>query len=192
MVGSVLLRDGTLPAAAILRPIWNALIGPGRMSNLVDQPTRVAHVSDSFTLRDQRFDTTDLSLVSNDYTVTGVGSVGMDGDLDLETRIQLTSSGMQKMFFFAALPFPTGALPSLPPIPARATGTLADPVIRPNAGALPASTVRWFVSAVLETPGTVASNIAEPIRRLWNGLFGSGAAEQHDQAPTTPSASETP
>jgi hypothetical protein len=174
MVGSVLLRDGTLPAAAILRPIFNALVGRDSMRPVVDQPTRVSHVSDSFTLRDGMFDTSDLSLLSNDYTVTGVGTISMDGGLDLETRIHLTSSGIQKMFFFAALPLPTGALPPFPPIPARVKGMLGDPIIRPNVSALPGSTARWFLDAVLQTPGSVAGALVRPLRRAWDGLFGTG------------------
>jgi len=176
MVGSVLLRDGTIPAAAILKPIWNAMVGEGSMRNFVDQPTHVSHMSDSFTLRDASFDTSDLSLISDDYSVTGVGSIGMDGSLDLETRIHLTSSGMQKMFFFASLPLPTGALPPLPPIPARVKGTIGDPILRPNVGALPASTARWFLDAVLDTPRTAGGAIMRPLQRLWHGVFGGGGS----------------
>jgi hypothetical protein len=181
MSGSVYLSDGTLQSANILRPIWNALVGGGWMRSEVDRPTRVQEVSASFILRQGQFDTTDLSLVSDDYRVTGAGSVDMSGALDLQTRIQLTASGMQKMFLFAALPLPTGNLPSLPPIPARVSGTLDAPVIRPNVAALPSATARWFVDAVLNTPLSMGDAVVRRLENVWNGvgrLFGGGAAEE--------------
>lgn len=169
MSGSVMLRDGTMPAAAVLRPLWQALAGHGALRAHIDQPTRVQYVSNTFVLHRGRMETPDLTLVSDDYTVTGAGSIDLDGTLNLHTRINLTAAGMQKMFLFSAFPLPTSGLPPLPPIPAAVHGTLAAPIIRPDVAALPAATLRWFVDALIDTPRTVAGAVTGTIRRVWRG-----------------------
>ena len=55
-------------STVVLRPIWEALVGPGRVLDTLDRPiTHVQEMSTTFTLRGDEFDTTDLSLISDDY-----------------------------------------------------------------------------------------------------------------------------
>ena len=174
--GTIYLDDGTIPTSTVLRPIWEALIGPGRVMNAIDRrTTHVSEVSDSFTLRQGRLYTTDLSMDSTDYSVTAVGSIGLDGSLDLNARIQLTARGVQNMLVFASLPLPTISLPSLPPIPARVTGQFGSPVIRPNVSALPASTVRWMVAVLLHVPRTLGGAVLDGLGHLWDRVTGRPA-----------------
>jgi len=183
--GAVMFTDGAIPATTVLGPIWDGLVGPGRISNRLERATnRVTQLSDTFTLRQGSFETTDLSLSSEDYDMTGVGSLGFDGSLNLSSRIRLTAHGVQKMLVFAALPLPTSALPSLPPIPAHITGMVSHPVVRPNVSALPASTARWFVDAVLHAPRTVGGAIVGRVRGLWNRV--TGGADSTDEPPAAP------
>jgi hypothetical protein len=176
--GSVFLSDGTMRAATVLRPIWEALVGSGRVMDMLSRPTtHVQELSQSFALRGGRIDTTDLALISDDYSVTALGSVGLDGSVDLSARIQLTAHGVQKMLVLGSIPLPTSALPGLPPIPARVTGDLDNLVIRPNISALPGSTVKWLAEALLHTPRSLGEAIIHNVGRLWGGakrLVGAG------------------
>jgi hypothetical protein len=176
--GSVFLSGGTMLSTTVLRPIVEALVGSGRIMDAMSRPmTHVQELSQTFTLRNDRFDTTDLALITDDYSVTGAGTVGIDGSVDLNTRIQLTSLGVQKMFMLGSLDLPTSALPSLPPIPARVTGSLENLIVRPNVSALPRSTVEWLVDALLQSPRTIGEAVVHSIGRLWGGarrLVGAG------------------
>jgi hypothetical protein len=179
--GSVVLSDSTLPAATVLRPIWEALVGSARVMDSLARPTIVGELSDTFTLRHGRFYTNDLSLISDDYTVTALGSIGFDGSVDLRARIELTAQGVQKMLILGAIPLPTSGLPALPPIPAYVTGTLEKPVVRPNVSALPATTVRWMVDALLHAPRSLGDALMHRAGQVWNGVKRVvGAAETNE------------
>jgi hypothetical protein len=169
--GALYLSDGTMRAVSVLRPIWEALVGQGRVTDAMARPTtHVQEISGTFALRKGRVDTTDFALVSDDYNATAVGTVGLDGRLDLQARIQVTAHGVQQMLVFGSLPLPTSALPTLPPIPAAVTGNLQNPVIRPNMSALPATTVKWLVETVLQTPRSLSEGVAHRLGQVWNGV----------------------
>jgi hypothetical protein len=140
--------------------------------------THVQEISSSFALRHGQVHTNDFSLISDDYTATALGTIGLDGRLDLSARIEVTARGVQKMLVFGSLPLPTAALPSLPPIPATVTGRLGDPVIRPHMYALPATTVRWMVESLLQTPRSLGESVVYHVRRLWRGARGLGGARR--------------
>jgi uncharacterized protein involved in outer membrane biogenesis len=131
--GHLEMRGGSIPSASIIGAVWDAfvpVIKIGAATRAVGAPTRVDHLTESFALEAGRLDTTNLSVVTNDYTITGSGSIGLDGSLDLSTEIAMTPEGVTKMLTMAALPIP-GDPGSLPSIPTRITGTLGHPVIRP-------------------------------------------------------------
>jgi hypothetical protein len=169
--GSVSVHDGTLPSTVVLRAIWEALMGPGRVTDALqrlDPRTEVSEVSATFDLRDGQIGTSDLWLASDDYEASAVGTVGLDGTMDLGARIRLTSRGFQKMLVLGSMPLPTGILPDMPAIPTSITGTLAAPVIRPNVAALPAATARWLIDAILHTPQTVGDALVNRLGKLWS------------------------
>jgi hypothetical protein len=174
--GSVQVSNGTMGAANVLRPIFEAVGGAGRRFATADRRTRVQQVGGMFGLSNGRVVTTDFSLQSDDFDVTAAGSVGLAGDLDLQARIQVTARGVQDMLIFASIPLPTSTLPRLPPIPARVTGTLANPIVRPTASALPATATRWLIEAVLHTPRNVVDSIVHRLGQLWNGARYVGGA----------------
>ena len=118
--------------------------------------------------------------------VIGLGSIGLDGGLKLDARIQVTAQGVQKMLILGSMPLPTKALPRLPPIPAKVSGYVQNPVIYPNVAALPATTLRWMVEVLLQTPRSVGETVVDQFRQVWNGakrLVGtqSGWAEGPDR-----------
>ena len=168
--GTVSLSDGTMRSTVVLRPIWEALVGRGRVLDALDRPTtHVQEMRSTFTLRGDEVDTPDFSLISDDYAVSAVGTIGLDGTLDLAARIQLTALGVQKMLVFSSMPLPTSALPGLPPIPTYVTGSVRDPVLRPNVAALPAATVRWVVGALLHAPRSLGGAVVHHLGQLWDG-----------------------
>lgn len=174
--GSVFLSEGTMRAATVLRPIWEGLMGGGRVTDMLSRPTtHVSQLSETFDLRAGRIDTSDLTLISDDYNITALGSIDLDGRVDLDARIQLTANGVQKMLVLGSIPLPTSALPGLPPIPTRVTGDLDKLVLRPNMSALPASTVRWLAEALMHTPRSIGEAIRKNVGELWGDtkrLFG--------------------
>jgi AsmA-like C-terminal region len=168
--GTLYMSDGTMRAASVLRPIWQALIGQGQVSEAMARPmTHVQEIGGTFALRQGEIHTTDFSLASDDFNATALGSVRLDGQLDLQARIQVTARGVQKMLVFGSLPLPTSALPGLPPIPAAVTGNLQDPLIRPNVSALPATTVKWLVETLMQTPRSLGEAAAHRLGQFWDG-----------------------
>jgi len=181
--GAAWLYDGSMRSTIVLQAIWQAIAGARhgeRFMRALDRRTRVADIGGSFELRRSMLSTPDFALTTDDYNATAVGTIGLDGSLDLRTRIELTSRGVQHMLVLGSVPLPTESLPALPPIPATVTGTLTNPVVRPNVAALPAATVRWLVTALLDTPRSLGESVVHRLGQLWSGLkrVGGGESEQ--------------
>ncbi|MGH7785357.1 MAG: AsmA-like C-terminal region-containing protein, partial [Candidatus Binatia bacterium] len=174
--GQLEMRGGTIPSSSIIAALWQALVP------LVDvhakphdfgAPTRIERVSESFTLHGGRMDTTDLSVITDDYHVTGRGSVSLDGALALDTEVAMTPNGITKLLIMADLPVPAGGT-SLPPIPTRITGTLADPTIIPEASQLPVAAVRVLFQGargagevLKDAAGSGVKALREGFDRMW-------------------------
>jgi hypothetical protein len=166
--GAALVSNGTISAINVLRPIFEIVGGAGRRFAAVDRRTRVQQFGGIFGLREGRFITPDFSLQSDDFGITSGGSIGLDGSLDLQARILLSAQGISKMLVLGSIPLTTSSLPTLPPIPARITGTLANPVVRPIAAALPAATARWLIESVLRAPHNLAGAVVRRLGQLWD------------------------
>ena len=117
--------------------------------------------------------TSNLSLVTDDYTVTGRGYIGLNGGLDLDTQIALTAAGITKMLTMAALPIP-GNVPSLPAIPTRISGTIGSPDIRPDVDNLPLTAVHSLFAGAFgagellkDGAGRSLRSLQQDIERLW-------------------------
>ena len=149
--GTLALRGGYLESTALLRSIVAAIV-PARALREGGTPNRLTSLTQSFTLADGRVHTNDLTVDSNDYDLTASGTIGFDGQLNLDGRVTLTPNGIKKMFALSSVPIPGSGVLSLPTIPARFAGTLENPSIKPDATALAGSTVRWFTNALLGAP----------------------------------------
>ncbi|MEO8605682.1 MAG: AsmA-like C-terminal region-containing protein [bacterium] len=160
--GSATLRGGTLRSTAIISALWDALLRRARRSDVVVSHNALQVLSADFTLRDALLHTTDLRLASTDYDLTGSGSLGLDGSVDLETQITLTSAGLQHMFSLGLIPLPTSMLPSLPPIPTRLSGTADALVVHPDVGHLPASALHWAA----DMPRAIGGAVLKPFEDL--------------------------
>jgi hypothetical protein len=113
--------------------------------------------------------TTDLSVVTDDYTITGSGSIGLDGALDLNTEIAMTPAGVTKMLTMAALPIP-GHPGELPSIPTRITGDVAHPIIRPEVSEVPSAAVLSVVRGARGAADALQDAAGEGLRGLKWGV----------------------
>ncbi|MGH7786200.1 MAG: AsmA-like C-terminal region-containing protein, partial [Candidatus Binatia bacterium] len=175
--GDLMVRGGTMRSSAVLRALWEAMFGPSRSMDKLGSPNRVDSAGGTFTLESGVVHTQDLALHSADYIATAAGTFALAGPIDLAARFTLTAEGMQKMIAFGSIALPTSSLPPLPPIPAKITGTLDDPIVRPNVAAVPAATLRWFVDAVLHAPRGILSAVVNRGGEAWGAtkrLFGYG------------------
>lgn len=147
--GRIEMRGGSIPSASVIGAIWSALapLVPRSADGDLGPPTAVEYLTDTFTLNAGRMHTTDLTLVTSDYTLKATGSIALDGMLDLDAEVAMSAAGMTRLITAAALPVPDtpGHLPS---IPTRITGTVADPLIIPNAGHIPLAAVQTVLGGV--------------------------------------------
>jgi uncharacterized protein involved in outer membrane biogenesis len=174
--GRVEMRGGTIPSSSIIGAMWQAIVPrvavratPIRFG----APTRVDHLTESFVLRDGRMTTNDLSLVTDDYTVTGTGSIGLDGRLDLDTNVALTPEGVTKLLLMASLPVPD-EVPDLPAVPTDITGTVGSPTILPAVSAIPSAAIRGLFRGVVGAGELVTDKADKGLRGLVGGLERAG------------------
>jgi hypothetical protein len=169
--GSVTLRGGTIPASSIIGAVWQALplVHTGPNLGALAAPSRVDHLTQSFALQGGRLRTSDLTLVTDDYTITGTGSVGLDGSLDLNTEIAMTPEGITKLLTMASLPIP-GELGTLPPIPTRITGSVNIPIIHPEVDRLPIAAMRKLFAGALDAGDALDDAANHGLRTLRRGI----------------------
>jgi uncharacterized protein involved in outer membrane biogenesis len=170
--GSINLRGGTIPASSIIGAVWQAMVPfvhAGTDLRGLAAPSRVDHLTQSFALQAGRLQTGNLTMVTDDYTITGTGSVGLDGSLNLNTEVAMTPAGITKLLTMASLPIP-GELGTLPPIPTRITGSVNVPIILPEVDRLPLGAVRALFAGA-RGAGEVLDDAADTgLRRLKRGL----------------------
>lgn len=151
--GTLRLRGGRLERSAILPAIWNALAGRvpllklPRLPRLLDRGPRVEELTSSFRLAESALHTSDLVLRTEDFRLTGHGTLGLDASLALDGRVALTQRGVERMFAMTTLPIPKTRL-SLPALPVRIGGTLDDVQVEVDASRV----ARAPLLAVLKAP----------------------------------------
>jgi len=167
--GSMALRGGTLTSTALLRAMVAAVV-PSRQLREGGLPNRLNSLTQTFTLTDGVARTNDLAVSTDDYGMTAAGTIGLDGRLALQGQVTLTPNGIKKMFALSSVPIPGSGMLSLPTVPARIDGTLADPRIHPEAAALAGSTARWFADALLATPRRLGETVVRPFEMLFDSM----------------------
>jgi uncharacterized protein involved in outer membrane biogenesis len=170
--GHVEMRGGSIPSSSIIAVVWDALvplIKIGSAARALGAPTRVDRLTESFALQAGRMHTSDLSVVTDDYTITGRGSIGLDATLDLNTKIAMTPAGVTKMLTMAALPIP-GDPGELPSIPTRITGSIGHPIIRPEVSDVPSTAVLSVVRGARGAADALQDAAGEGLRGLKWGV----------------------
>lgn len=167
--GRLALRGGTLNSTALLRAVVAAIV-PSRLLRDAGSPNHLRQLTMTFTLGAGSARTEDLRTTSDDYDLSGAGAIGLDGSIDLDSRVTLTPNGIKKIFALSAVPLPGSSMLSLPTIPVRIDGTLADPHVHPEAGALAGATARWFVDSLVGAPQAVGAAVGRPLERAFDGM----------------------
>ena len=167
--GSLALRGGVLASTGLLRAVVAAVV-PSKLLREGGPPNRLNSLTLTFTLADGRARTDDMTTRSDDYDLSAVGTIGLGGELDLDSRVTLTPNGIKKMFALSDVPLPGSSLLSLPTIPARIDGSLEDPHVHPEAAALAGTTARWFAGALIGAPRMVGEAVGRPLERVFSGM----------------------
>lgn len=170
--GRLSMRGGTIPSSSIVGALLGALEPlAGRESRppSITAPTRVDWLTQNFALGGGRIETENLSLATSDYTLTGAGSIGLDGSLDLDTEVALTPNGVTKLLVMASLPV-RGDLGHLPPIPTHIGGTLADPAVHPQVSGVPMAIVHGLFAGATGAANTLGGEAASGIESVEQGL----------------------
>jgi uncharacterized protein involved in outer membrane biogenesis len=167
--GTLTLRGGTLNSTDLLRAVVAAVV-PSRWLREGGPPNRLNSLRMTFTLSDGSAHTDDLTTRSDDYDLTANGTIGLDGRLDLDSRVTLTPNGIKKIFALSAIPLPGSSLLSLPTIPTRIDGNLDDPQVHPEAAALAGTTARWFGAALIGAPVRMGEAVGRPLEQAYDGI----------------------
>ena len=177
--GRLALRGGALRGTAILSALWDAITRRVRRQDSTSPRNALQSATADFTLGDAALHTANLRLNTTDYGLTGKGTLGLDGQIDLDTQVTLTSAGLQHMFSLGVVPLPTSMLPSFPPIPTHISGAADALIVRPDVGALPESTLRWAAGAAVQVPRALGGLVVRPFESLFddarNALVGPSA-----------------
>ncbi|MFP8873255.1 MAG: AsmA-like C-terminal region-containing protein, partial [Myxococcota bacterium] len=99
--GSMLLEGGNLPSSSVIGSVGGALtrLIPGFMRpdvSSISPETVIDHLSQSMELRTGVVHVSDLEFVTQDYTMRGTGTIGLDGAVNLHTELDFSIVGMQK------------------------------------------------------------------------------------------------
>ena len=181
--GQATMRGGAVRSTAVLSAMWDALMRRARRTDVAAPRNLLQVLSADFTLSQAALHTTDLKVSTTDYTLSASGSLGLSGALDLDSKIILTSAGLQHMFSFGVVPLPTSMLPTFPPIPTRISGSVDAPDVRPDVRVLPESTLRWFVGAAVQVPRAIGGAVVKPFESLFDD-----ARDAIDAPTATPTA----
>jgi hypothetical protein len=194
--GRVVVRDGSLPGFNIFETVLRAMLGlfskilPVKKDVTLAEPTNFKRFEQAFTVRDGRVHTDDLSLVTDDYHLTGAGSFGLDTTLDYNTQVALTPQGTQKMIVLASLPLMNAAFQNIAPVPMRVKGTFDKPILRPDVTAFSPGMLRGIIQGV----GSAPSRTIEGGTNVIKGIFGGkkGDASGGDAPPSDEAAPRKP
>jgi len=136
--GKVELAGGQVESSSVMRSLFEAAFGkiPGVSSRSDGErskpPTELERLDASFALRDTRAFTEDLDFATSAYRMEGTGSVGLDGSLQLSTRVTLTARGIDAVGRWASTPLRKRRDHTLPAVPVHVNGTVRDPQIVPD------------------------------------------------------------
>jgi hypothetical protein len=198
--GQVSIRDGRLPSFNIFQSVIHAVLGlfarilpVGKIGSL-SEPSMFQRFDQAFRIEGGRVRTENLALITDDYHLSGRGSFGLDTTLDYQTVVSLTPQGTQKMVTVASVPILSRSFDNLKPIPVRVTGTLAKPVILPDASVLPLATLRGLLGGggATGTVGDVVEGGAQAVREGVGRLLGKSPREESPPSPESPPVPEMP
>jgi hypothetical protein len=195
--GNAVILDGRLPAFNIFETVIKAMLGifrkvfPVKQAVTFTEPTTFARFETPYMVKDGRVFTDGLSLVTNDYHLTGKGSFGLDRTLDYDTEVALTPKGIQKMIVVASLPFVGASFQGMTPIPMRIRGTFEKPQLYPDMSGFTPNLLRGILTGVGNAPGRAIEGGAGMIKEGIGRILGKPPKEE-TPPPPPPSAEPGP
>ena len=124
----------------------------------------------------------DLEFVTQDYTMRGTGTIGLDGAVNLRTEVDFSIEGMQRLLLSMAVPIPTGGIQVLPSLPFYVTGTVAAPFFIPDVTSIPRVALRTLFSPI--------AGVGRFIGGLFSGRGAENAPSEEVAAPDSQATSE--
>jgi len=194
--GHVVILDGRLPAFNVFETVIRAMLGifrkilPVKQDVTFTEPTTFDRFETPWRVKDGRVITEGLSLVTDDYHLTGQGSFGLDRTLDYDTRVALTPQGIQKMIVVASLPIVGRSFENLAPIPMRVRGTFEKPQLYPEVSGFTPDLLRGILTGVGSAPGKVIEGGADMIKEGIGRILGTPTQEAPPPPPEPPAKPE--
>ena len=187
--GRILLHGGVLPSQDLLTAVSRSLLRlvPGS-SNLLRERPRLAQLEEltsAFWFETGRVHTDDLRVRTDDFRVSGRGSIGHEGDLDFRLDVALTTRGVHKAFTLSRTHEEIRNAAMLPAVPVQVTGVAGSPRFRADATAVPVATLR----GVLGLPGRAGAATRGAIgtaREAAGGLVGGAQRLRGSREPSEP------
>ncbi len=195
--GNAVILDGRLPAFNIFETVIKAMLGifrkvfPVKQTVTFTEPTTFDRFETPYVVKDGRVLTDGLSLVTDDYHLTGQGSFGLDRTLDYDTRVALTPQGIQKMIVVASLPIVGQSFEDLAPIPMRVRGTFEKPQLYPEVSSFTPDLLRGILTGVGTAPGKVIEGGAGMIKEGIGRILGKPPKEETPPLPAPPAEPES-
>jgi uncharacterized protein involved in outer membrane biogenesis len=143
--GHLTVRKGQMPSFNLMETVTRAVLGalpsivPGKRDVSFGGHNAFERFEEGFQMHGGRIHTDNLSLLTDDYVLTGQGSLGLDGTVDYATRVALTAKGTQKVIAVAALPIPGSTRIKFPSVPVNVTGRIGAPRIRADVSGISSS-----------------------------------------------------
>jgi len=121
----------------------------------------------------------------------GKGSLGLDGSLQLSTRVTLTARGVDAVYRFASIPFGKRRERLLPAVPVHVNGTIRDPQIIPDLTGLSLAPFRALFGGAEGAVGLLR-DAAVPDGRLLRKVLGPGEADDDEAREDEPGGAGEP
>jgi hypothetical protein len=184
--GRIVTRGGTAPAGSLFSVLLGSI---GRLAGWVFRaspdfspaPSRVERASAGWSLRDDRIHTEDLEVVTDDYTYSAAGSLGLDRTLAFSGSLQLTSRGAQRMVASAALPLP-GATAVIPKIPLDVGGRLGAVTLDARVASLPGAATS-ALTGLVRGGGGLVKDAAGAGKKVLDRVLGGDDERASDPSP---------
>jgi len=195
--GTVTVRDGVLPRFNLIDVVARAMLGvfsfvPGANdvslggSNPFSKLEQVFHLSSAGLTADT------VTLITDDYQLSGAGAITFDGELDYDTHVKLTARGTQRILTVVALPIPGSSHIMLPAIPVRVTGALSAPHISPEVSSLSVAPFRAIGNAGKDGVRAVGKGVRRLLGHRDGAADDSPAAAEATDPPAADAAEHDP
>jgi hypothetical protein len=189
--GRVVLRGGVLPSRDLFTAVTRALLRlvPGSSRLLRKEPrlTRLEQLTSTFLIEAGRAHTDDLRVRTDNFRVSGRGSVGHDLDLDFGLEVALTTRGVHRAFALDRAGEQLRKATTLPAVPVQVTGPVGSLSYQADASRVPVATLRGVLGLPGRAGGVVrgaAGAAGDAAGAVGSGLLGGARRLRGNREPS--------